>query len=73
MLLRAILRAELPDLAETSLVSQSYIDLRIPLTEFFCNLSVQFLWGGTARFYPPRYGETLPAVGPGGPSFSHTK
>jgi len=36
-------RAELPDLLETNFVSPSYIDLWIPLTEFFCNLSVQSL------------------------------
>ena len=43
VLLRAILRAGLPDSAETSFASQSYIYLEIPLTEFFCNLSVPFL------------------------------
>src|SRR5271170_2348992 len=41
VLLRAILRAVLPDRLETSFVSPSYIYLEIPLTEFFCNLSVQ--------------------------------
>jgi len=41
--LDAILRALLPDSAETSFVSQSYIYLEIPLMEFFCNLSVQSL------------------------------
>jgi hypothetical protein len=36
-------RAEWPDLLETNFVSPSYIDLEIPLTEFFCKLSVQAL------------------------------
>jgi hypothetical protein len=69
---RAILRAELPDSAKTNFLTQSYIYLEIPLTEFFSNLSVQPLGSGTFRFYPLRYGRTLSAVGQESATF-HTQ
>jgi hypothetical protein len=73
VLLRARLRRFLTVLVEMSFPHQSNIDLQILYMEFFCNLSVSPWKTGTVGFYPPRYGRTLPAVGPDGSSFSHTK
>jgi len=65
-------RAELPDLLETNFVSPSYIDLEIPLTEFFVTSPFSRYMAVPSVFTLSAMGGPSPLWGPTGPLF-HTQ